>query len=298
MSWRDRPEAGSLNALRLMEWLATSLGRRLTGYLLYPVVLYFLLVRGYERRASRKYLERVYQRPAAVLEIYRHMLTFARVTLDRIFLMSGRADTISMQFFNSAPLAKLVDEGQSGVFLAAHFGSFEAARLIAVEHPQVAMRIVVDSKVNPNFMARMAAIDPDFERSIIDPHGSAAELGVQIAAAMRDKQWVGFLADRVFGAERTIEVQFLGSAVHLPAGPFMVAAAFKAPVIALFPVLNDGGYDVYCEVLTTSLRTSRKTRDADLRVFAQQYMDCLETYVRKAPDNWFNFYDYFDDQIR
>jgi predicted LPLAT superfamily acyltransferase len=224
MTWRDRPEAGSPMALRLMEWLATTLGRRLVGYLLYPVILYFYLVRGYERRASRKFLERVYQRPATAFEVYSHLLAFGRVTVDRIFLMSGHTDQIPMRFFNSAPLAELVKQGRSGVFLAAHFGSFEAARLIAVEHPQVSMRIVVDSEVNPNFMARMASLDPDFSRSIIDPHGSAAELGIEIAAAMREKQWVGFLADRVFDTERTIEVQFLGATVRLPAGPFMVAA--------------------------------------------------------------------------
>ena len=153
MTWRDRPEAGSPIALRLMEWLAITLGRRLVGYLLYPVIFYFYVVRGYERRASRKFLERVYQRPVTELEVYSHLLTFGRVTVDRIFLMSGQADRIPMRFFNSAPLAELVRQGHSGVFLAAHFGSFEAARLIAVEHPQVSMRIVVDSKGDPRIVA-------------------------------------------------------------------------------------------------------------------------------------------------
>jgi len=297
VSWRERPEAGSLWGIRFMEFVALTFGRRVVGWFLYPVVLYFTLIRGYERAASRKYLERVHQRPVSWFEVYRHFLCFGQVTVDRVFLMSDRRNDIRMRFFGTKPLVDLVQQNRGGVFLAAHFGSFEAARMIAVEHPQVEMRIVLDDKVNPNFMRRMAEIDPGFVESIIDPHQSAASLGLEVAAAMREQQWVGFLADRVFGTERVLKGRLLGAEVSLPAGPFTVAAAFKAPVVALFPVLTDDGYDVYCEVLTGSLESSRKTRDEDLAAFAQQYLDCLESYVRKTPNNWFNFYDYFGDHI-
>ena len=293
MGWRKRPEAGSMWAIRFMEFFAITFGRAAVFILLYPVVLYFVLVRVDERHASQDFLARVYRRKPKWNEVFAQFMTFARVTTDRVFIMSGRTSNIRIRYFGTEPLVDLVQDAQGGVFLAAHFGSFEAARMVAVEHPQVQMRIVVDAEINPNFMRRMAEIDPEFIRSIISPHQSPASLGVEIAAAMRESQWVGFLADRVFDSDRVIEVDFLGGKARLPAGPFMVAAAFKAPVIAIFPIFIDGGYDVHCEVLTTGLKTSRKDRQQDIQLFAQRYMDCLEKYVKRAPDNWFNFYDYF-----
>ena len=293
MGWRKRPEAGSMWAIRFMELFAITFGRAAVFVLLYPVVLYFALVRADERRASQDFLARVYRRKPKWHEIFAQFMTFARVTTDRVFIMSGRTSNIRIRYFGTEPLVDLVQDAKGGVFLAAHFGSFEAARMVAVEHPQVQMRIVVDDEINPNFMRRMAEIDPEFILSIISPHQSAASLGVEIAAAMRESQWVGFLADRVFDSDRVIEVDFLDGKARLPAGPFMVAAAFKAPVIAIFPIFVDGGYDVHCEVLTTGLKTSRKDRQQDIQLFAQRYMDCLEKYVKRAPDNWFNFYDYF-----
>ena len=270
VGWRKRPEAGSMWAIRFMEIFAITFGRAAVFVLLYPVVLYFALVRADERRASQDFLARVYRRKPKWHEIFAQFMTFARVTTDRVFIMSGRTSNIRIRYFGTEPLVDLVQDAKGGVFLAAHFGSFEAARMVAVEHPQVQMRIVVDDEINPNFMRRMAEIDPEFILSIISPHQSAASLGVEIAAAMRESQWVGFLADRVFDSDRVIEVDFLDGKARLPAGPFMVAAAFKAPVIAIFPIFVDGGYDVHCEVLTTGLKTSRKDRQQDIQLFAQR----------------------------
>ena len=155
----------------------------------------------------------------------------------------------------------------------------------------------MDAKITPNFTKVMQEFDPAFLESVIDPHQSAASLGVEIANVLENKQWVGFLADRRFSGERTLRGNFLGGEVCLPAGPFVVAATFKIPVVAIFPVLVEGKYHVYCEVLTNKAVSSRKTRDADLQALAQLYLDTLERHVRNAPDNWFNFYDFWNEDL-
>ncbi len=293
MAWRERPEAGAMWSLRLVEWLAQVFGRRFVFAVMHPVAWYFYCVRRDERAAIEGFLKHALRREPQRREVFANFLAFAKVTVDRVFIMAGKDSKIRIRYFGTEPLVRMVDAAKGGVFLAAHFGSFESARMIAAEHPQVRMRIVVDSEVNPNFMARMAEIDPEFARSIIDPHQTPAALGVEIAAALRDSQWVGFLADRVFEGERLLRCELFEQPVVLPAGPFTVAAAFKAPVIGIFPVFTDNGYDVYFELLTTGLATSRESREQDLAAFAQRYLECLEKYARQYPDNWFNFYDYF-----
>ena len=51
--WKQRPEGGGRFALSLIRGIARWCGRAPARLLLLPITLYFLLVRGPERRASR-----------------------------------------------------------------------------------------------------------------------------------------------------------------------------------------------------------------------------------------------------
>ena len=57
--WKQRPEGGGRFAIWLIRSIASRGGRALARACLYPITLYFLVMRGPERRASRAYLERV-----------------------------------------------------------------------------------------------------------------------------------------------------------------------------------------------------------------------------------------------
>jgi len=294
MSWRERPEVGSVLAIQMAEKVGLLLGRRGLWLLLYPVVLYFLLTRRGERVASRKYLERVLTEKVRWWHIYRHFLSFARVTADRFLFLSGRGGDIQVDFTGVSAMHELVDRKKGGLFLAAHFGSFEAARMVGRMRPDIKIRIVMDDQVNQNFMRRMGKADPDFAKMIISPHQSAPSLGVEIAQTMAVGDWVGFLGDRRFSGDRTLQVVFLGEVVSIPAGVFMVAAAFKAPIVAVFPMLKGRRYGVAFETLSSGFDVNRSERAAAMQQLAQAYMDRLESYVRDEPYNWFNFYDFWD----
>ena len=53
--WKERPEGGGRFAIWLIRSIAQVGGRAVSRVLLLPITLYFLLVRGPERRASRAY---------------------------------------------------------------------------------------------------------------------------------------------------------------------------------------------------------------------------------------------------
>jgi len=293
MSWRDRPEAGTMLGIRFLEWAAYKVGRKFLWFLLYPTALYFLIVRTNERRSSKAFLLRVLQRRVTLRHTYLHFLTFARVTADRLYFMQGNSEGIVVRYRGLAELRKIVGNVNGGIFLAAHFGSFEAARLLGSRFPQVDMRVVFDTKTNPNIMQTMSRLNPDFAKSIIDPNNGEVSLGLEIAETLKSGLWVGLLADRIFGSERTISGMFLGDEVEIPAGPFIIAAMLSVPLVAIFPVLEGDEYEVVCEVLGVQSKLKRGERDQQLANMAQAYLDRLEIYVRKSPYNWFNFYDYW-----
>ncbi len=292
-SWRDRAEAGSAVGLKLTVWIARNLGRSIVRAVLVPVALYFLIVRGVERRASAAFLARVTGHRTSLWQVFRHFLMFAYVAADRVFLLTGATNRVRIRLHDGGKLRSLVRGSKGGIFLAAHLGSFEAARVTGEHDTGVAMKIVLDRAINQRFMETLQALNSDLAEAIIDPGQSPASLGLKVADALGRGQWVGFLADRFMSSERTVTCRFFGEPATFALGPFIVAAAFKVPVFCIFPLYIDGVYEVYIEEITEALDVPRAKRAEALQAAADQYAQLLEKHVRLAPYNWFNFYDFW-----
>ena len=88
----------------------------------------------------------------------------------------------------------------------------------------------------------------------------------------------------------------LGREASFPAGPALLAAVSAVPVI-LFVGLYRGGnrYDIHFELLDEQVVLARDDRQQALQQWYCRYVERLEHYVRLAPDNWFNFYRFWDE---
>ena len=291
--WQVRPEAGGGLGLRFLVWIAEHLDRKFLRLMLYPTVAYFYFVRKPERRASRGFLGRVLGRPVRERDVLRHFLRFAQVTADRFYFLAGRPDAVAVRFVGTEEVRRVVDLGRPGIFLTAHFGSFEAARVLGPQLGGVGLRIVLDKRVNARFVKLMARVSPVLAERIIDSAQDKASLGVAIASATRSGDWVGFLADRHRPGDPTTRCEFLGQPALFPLGPYVVANALSVPVVCIFCRMVESGYEVHCEVLSDCVRVPRADRAAALEDLAQRYAKMLERHVRAAPFGWFNFFDFW-----
>jgi predicted LPLAT superfamily acyltransferase len=153
--------------------------------------------------------------------------------------------------------------------------------------------VVVDSRSAERLgrVLREASNDSNLSVIPVDPDGMATALRVR--DAIQRGELVGILADRVMD-RRNVTVDFLGAPAELPAGPYILAHTLKCPVFLVCGLFSEPNrYDLYCEPFSDAVRLDRKAREESLRKYAQQYADRLEHYARRAPYNWFNFYDFW-----
>lgn len=291
--WQARTEAGNRLAIRIAAWVARTLGRGAINVLLYPTVLYFYLVRTPERIASRAFLRRALERPVRETDVLKHFLGFARVAADRFFAVSRSPEARDVRFVRDEKIQQVLQDNGAGVFVTAHFGSFDAPRIVGADRREFGIRIVLDKNVNARFLRVMEEVDPALAKRIIDSEQGAASLGVSIAEALRQGEWVGFMADRCRPGDRTLSLPFLGAPAAFPLGPYLVACAFKAPIISVFCRLDPPGYEVHCEVLWTGGPVPRSQRASTVAALARSYAETLERHVRAAPFSWFNFFDFW-----
>jgi predicted LPLAT superfamily acyltransferase len=289
--WLQVGERGSATAIWLMVGLCRLLGRGFGRLVAAPVVLYFVAFAPVARRASRDYLRRLGQ-PHGFGAVYRHCLRFAHVTLDRLFWGLGRTARFEITRNGSHHLTLLKQQRRGAILLGAHLGSFEAMRALASSN-SVPLNIVgyfknarlingVLQRLNPNINARLISVEP----------------GVDFVLKLKERieagELVAVLGDRVGLGDRVVEVDLLGGKARLPAGPYWLAATLRCPVFLTFGLFHEPGrYDLYCEPFADVIDLPRGHREVGAQAYAQRFANRLEHYCRLAPDNWFNFYDFW-----
>jgi predicted LPLAT superfamily acyltransferase len=290
-TWLDVTERGSAAAIWLMVTVCRTLGRAVGRLLLGPVVLYFMAVTPVARRASRAYLQRVGQ-PHNFRAVLAHCLRFAHCTLDRLFWALGKKSLFEVTSTGSEHLAALQQQRRGALLLGAHLGSFEAMRAMAARQ-SMPLNIVgyfknarlinsILEKLNPGLVTRVISVSRDIDFVL--------KLKERIEAG----ELVAILADRVGLGERVVEADFLGAPARWPAGPYWLAATLRCPVYLTFGLFHEPNrYDLFCEPFADLIELPRGDREGGARVYAQRFAQRLEHYCRLAPDNWFNFYDFW-----
>lgn len=291
--WLAQHECGSLFWLSLMRALSLRLGRRATRPILYGIALYFLLALGQARRASRDYLGLTLGRTPNLLDIYRHFLAFASTVHDRVFLLNDRFEDFKIEVIGADQLEQLTASGR-GVFLfGGHLGSFEVIRAAARQanfRQRVCLAMYEENARRIN--AILSAINPGNTPEII-PLGKLDSM-LAIHDRLQTGNLVGVLADRSLATDDCVSILFMGRPTRLPTGPFRMAAMLKQPVVFMTGLYRGGNrYEVHFEQIADFARVSPKHREDAILQAIENYAVALESYSRKAPLNWFNFFDFW-----
>ena len=302
--WSERREGGGRFAQRLLCTIGLRLGRPAARLVLYPIALYFFFRRGPERRHSRAFLSRMLGRPATTWAVLKHIHCYAATILDRVFLLSDSRWSDSSRRFDIRvhgldQLETQMAHARGVLLLGAHIGSFEVLRVLAVERPDVQVRVVMDTQQTPAMTAMLHALNPAVAAGVIDAGQDATAIALAIQDAAKQGALIGLLADRARPRERTRDATFFASPAPFPIAPYLIASVLQIPTVLCFGLYRGGNrYDLYFETFAECIQIPRRERDARLGEWTQRYAARLEHYTRLDPFNWFNFYDFwhrFDD---
>ncbi|WP_147306659.1 MULTISPECIES: acyltransferase [unclassified Wenzhouxiangella] len=296
--WRERPEGGNRFWLVLIRWCILHVGRGFAQFCMFPTTLYFFLVRGSERRASREWLRRVGAPHQGWWGVMIHIYTFAITIVDRVLLLAGRGDELDVHPEGVEHLHDMLDRGHGCMLLGSHLGSFEAIRVFNRQAPSQyrKLKVVMDRNQNSLMTQMMEEISPDIRDTVIDASQPGPAIVLEAGGVMEDGGMVAMLADRTWGSEAAVAVSFLDRPTRLPASPLAIADILDAPVVMVFGLYEGRRrYRLVFEPLpaTAARSKSRSERRRLLNERIQHYADRLAHYARQYPYNWFNFYDFW-----
>ncbi|WP_130619038.1 acyltransferase [Dyella amyloliquefaciens] len=296
--WQSRPEGGGHFAIWLFCAIALRGGRRLGRALLYPITLYFYLRRQPERDASRHFLERVLGKPVSVWQVMKHLHAFAAVTFDRIFLLAHGEKNFDIAVEGLDALESTLAQGKGLLLVGSHQGSFEALRVLSSRRPDIPLRVVLDKQKTPSMTELFETLAPDIGAHVIDASLGGASITLAMAEACEKGAMVALLADRGREHEVLRRTPFLGEPAPFPVGPWLLAHSLRVPVMLCFGLYEGGNrYRLVFEPFADPVEIPRHDRTRALDAWIARYASRVEHYVHVAPYNWFNFYDFWQQDV-
>lgn len=288
----------------MAQWSGKSIGP-LIGYKVFLLIIkilgiksaYFLLhvVAGYYfwfKHSTRNNLIRFYQISLAATRqearrLSRKNLTlFGQTLVDRAAFQLGMAKQYSYSFKNESYLLELTKAGNGGLLMSAHLGNWETAGNLLKERVSNKINVLMlDAEVEK--IKRYMDKNTGGSHFTIIPIKNDLSHVIKIKNALSDNELVAIHADRMFEGAKFIEVEFFNTPVKFPYGPFLLASKLKAPITFVYAVKS--ATKSYALSATEPILGPKAPEE-----IAEAYVKELERMVTNHPEQWFNYYNYFE----
>jgi len=129
----------------------------------------------------------------------------------------------------------------------------------------------------------------------IDPNDDSPMAILDVVKALRQNEIVAMLGDRI-ESQKTMTFHFFGKKTLFPIGVGILAMATGAAVLPVFVVMEQSRrYRGIIEAPIYFESSAREDRETVLRKGMEALIKKFEAYVEKYPDQWYNFFSYWDE---
>ncbi|MBU4310477.1 lysophospholipid acyltransferase family protein [bacterium] len=116
-----------------------------------------------------------------------------------------------------------------------------------------------------------------------------------IADALAKNEIVAMLGDRATKTNR-MRIKFFGKEAYFPTGPAILSLLTGAPIVPGF-VLYQGRGRYYGVAEEPIYAKDTGNREKDIRRTLEKIIRVFEKYIRQYPDQWYNFYPFWETRI-
>lgn len=214
---------------------------------------------------------------------------FGQVVIDRFAMYAGMA--FQLERVNDHLFDRLCNEKQGFVIFSSHVGNYELAGY-TLTATQKRYNAVVYGGETPAVMENRRRLFEKHNIHMIEV-GEGMDHIFEMNNALAEGQIVSIPADRTLGSKKTVGCRLLGAKAQLPAGPFALATQREVPAIALF-VMKEHTYQYTVHVRPLNVDKQLK-KSQRMEALAQTFATELEKILRKYPEQWYNYYEFWEE---
>jgi predicted LPLAT superfamily acyltransferase len=94
-----------------------------------------------------------------------------------------------------------------------------------------------------------------------------------------------------------MKAEFMGKEVLFPDGPFKIAARYNVPVVFFFAMKDSSrNYSFNFFPAESAKPDISRTKQEKATALLNEYVSVLEFVVKKYPEQWFNYYNFWENK--
>ena len=272
--------------IKMLRWTDVRLIYAFSDIFIVPVCLVLCKSRGIIYRYFR---ERFGYNPLkAAWWTYKNHCRFSEAVIDKFAMYAGKKFDIDVEGYEH--FLHLAEQPDGFVMLSAHVGNYEIAgyTLVAKKKP---INALVYFGEKQTVMQNREMMFASTNIRMISVMSDMSHL-FEIDHILQNGETLSMPADRILGSPKAIEAEFLGAKARFPQGPFSVTAMRGLDVLAVNVMKTSWKhYRVYVTPLIYDKGAPRKAQTAEL---SRAYVGELERIVRLYPEQWYNYYAFWN----
>jgi len=292
--WEGKSK-GNKAGYRIFVFICRKLGV-LPAYfiLIFVAFYYFLFSYSSSKHIYTYFRKRIGFSPAkSILKIYQNYFLLGQSLLDKVIVMAGIGNKFTYHFDGEENLREIVRRGKGGILISAHVGNWEAAGHL-LKRLNTRVNVVMYDGEHQQIKDFLNEVTGGRNFNVIVVRDNISHV-YAIGEALQKNELVCLHADRFVGSTKTVSKEFLGAPARFPLGPFALASTFKVPVSFVF---------AFKESLHHYHFFGSNLFEYDNSISRQQYTENLidtfvtevEQKVRKYPEQWFNYYNFWENE--
>ncbi|HTN45507.1 MAG TPA: hypothetical protein VL098_04110 [Flavipsychrobacter sp.] len=289
-AWEGRSR-GTKTGHKIFVWLLQKGGLRAAYSLLHFVAAYYRwFVPAATRPLRYLYQERMgFSKSQTTGLIRKNIFIFGQTLIDKIAVLAQVPNKLQFKHEGIENIEKMVAEGKGGILLSAHLGNWEAAGHM-LKRVNARINIVMYDGEEQQMKDYMEQFESKRSFHVILIKDDLSHI-YEMSAALARNELICLHGDRFRPGNRTITHSFLGKDANFPAGPFILASKLRAPVSFVF-AFKEGNFDYHYYSFPARVYEGRGKEGMENML--QEYVATLETMIQKYPEQWFNYFDFWN----
>lgn len=286
-SW-DGKTKGSLLGYKIFVFFISSLGVAPAYFLLKIVSFYYFIFTRDKKKELINFYETALKKEnkEAKKLTRKNFYIFGQTLIDRIAFLLKKDKKFNHEFDGENYLREINKNKKGGILISAHLGNWEIAGNLLKDRISSKINVLMQDEEIENIKQYLKDKTGGARFNIIPVKNDLSHI-IKINNALANNEFICMHADRFLPNTPTLNLNFMGNKALFPKGPFIVAEKFKAPVTFVFMVKTDK----YKYKLTATPPIEEKLKAED---FAILFVKELEKRLNLHPEQWFNYYDFFN----
>ena len=280
---------------RLVLGVVRGLGRKPATLLARAVSLWY--VPFAPRAGLQGYLARVLPQEPAWRARARIYGNFAEALVDRMAWAQSGPSAFRYEREGAEVMVEAFKNRQGAILLSSHAGNIECAAGPDRNDERVKILHILRFAAAVDYgQAVLASMDPKWRPHLIAVNRAEGYSALTVLRVLREGGVVAMHGDRLID-ERIVTVDLLGAPCRVPAGPWLLAALARVPVIVVGCFKEDSDtFQVVSSAPMTCVFDRKRPREEQIAAWAQAYADQIGTWVTRWPHQWYNFHDLWSQE--